>query len=202
MNITLIYQIRYSSKATLTKYLPGDVSYKGYLDEFMVFPLDHIIPFEITKVDDIKVLLIETTSPLYNTENHVKNAQEEITRLIEDKCNSMTIEVIEAPHESSKKTLGKIYRDICRSIVENSAVYADVTFGAKYLPIITFCALNYAEKYLNCEVRQLLYGLYNNNKNGFGEMIDFTTLYVLNTFGAIFDGSKTIFDSFCERLLK
>ena len=46
------------------------------------------------------------------------------------------------------------------------------------------------------------YGLYNNNKNGFGEMIDFTTLYVLNTFGAIFDGSKTIFDSFCERLLK
>ena len=65
-----------------------------------------------------------------------------------------------------------------------------------------FCVLNYAEKYLECTVSRLIYGLFDTRKENPGTMVDFTTLYLLNSFGAMFDGSKASFDTFVGNILK
>lgn len=201
MDITLIYLLRIRMKLEITKYLPVDNNFKSYIDKKVIFPLNHIIQGEISLDDNVNVILIETTSPERNTIKFVDEAKSEIISLLQGKCKNLTFDIVKAPYTSSRLELGNIYKNLCSAIKPNSAIYADVTFGPKYLPIITFCSLNYSEKYLGCEVRQLLYGLFDENKTKRAEISDFTTLYLLNSFGSIFNGSKESFDSFANTLL-
>ena len=69
------------------------------------------------------------------------------------------------------------------ALILNSQIYADITFGPKPLPMILMCALSFAEKFLNCDVKSVIYGKVNfddNNKVTSPELYDVTSLYYLN----------------------
>lgn len=202
MKITLIYPVWYSLNLEKTKFKPTSDSGEPYLDEKVCFPMNHIVRNLVSKDDDVDILLIKTESASRNTDSNVIQAKEEITNILNGYCRSLNFKTINAPYASSPKELGQIYLDTCGMIAPESRIHADLTFGAKYMPLILFCVLNYAEKYLDCDVSHILYGLFDNHRGNEGTMVDFTGLYLLNTFGAIFDGSKENFDDFAHNLLK
>ena len=41
---------------------------------------------------------------------------------------------------------------------EKAHVIADITYGPKDLPIVLFTAMNFAEKFLDCEIDNIVYG--------------------------------------------
>ena len=201
MKITLIYPLRYRMNLKKTKYLPGENDFEEYIDEEMVFPLNHIIRGLIEAESSIEVILVKTVSPERNSNEAEAEAREEIKRILTDRSQDINFKVIETPYASKKKMLGKIYKDIIKVITPGSIIFADMTFGAKYMPLILFCVLNYAEKYLSCEIGRIFYGLFDSIRDNPGVIVDFTTLYLLNSFGTMFDGSKKSFDEFSGRIL-
>ena len=202
MKKTIVYPIRFSINHKKTIYKTGENEFKEYINQKMIFPLNHVILNYIEEDDEVCVLLVETIHPDRNTEEFVSDAKEEINATLLGHCKSVEYKNIKTPYASTKEELGQIYKSLCEAISPNSNVFVDFTFGPKYMPLILFCVLNYVEKYLECSISKLIYGLFDTKKEDPGTMVDFTTLYLLNTFGAMFDGSKSSFDTFVGKILE
>lgn len=202
MKKTIIYPIRITINHVKTIYHTGENEFKKYLNEKVTFPLNHVILNDIAEDDEISVLLVETMHPERETEKFAAEAKDEIISILSGHCKSIEFKDIKIPYASTKEQLGQIYKSLCAEIVPASNVLVDFTFGIKYMPLILFCVLNYAEKYLDCTISRLIYGLLDTKKGNPGTMVDFTTLYLLNSFGAMFDGSKSSFDAFVGKILK
>lgn len=202
MKKTIVYPIRFSIRHDKIIYHAGENEFEEYINEKMTFPLDHVILNDISEEDDICAILVETIHPERNTDEFVAEAKEEISNTLSGHCKSIEFKVVKIPYASKKEELGHIYKSLCKEIVPNSNIFVDFTFGPKYLPLILFCVLNYAEKYLECTINRLIYGLFDTRRENPGTMVDFTTLYLLNSFGAMFDGSKSSFDTFVGKILK
>lgn len=202
MKKTIIYPIRFRIRHDKTIYNAGENEFEEYVSEKMTFPLNHVIQNDVSKDDEICVLLVRTDHPERETKKYAEEAKEEISNILSGHCKSIEFKDITTPYASTKEELGQIYKSLCKEIVPASNVFVDFTFGPKYMPLILFCVLNYAEKYMNCTISRLIYGLFDTRRENSGTMVDFTTLYLLNTFGAMFDGSKSSFDTFVGKILK
>lgn len=205
MKKTIVYPIKYSIRYEKTLYLAGENEFKDYINEKMIFPLNHVILNDVSADDEIRVILVKTIHPdrELDAKQNIAEAKEEIGNLLSGRCKAIEYKVIEIPLATKKEDLGKIYKSLCKEIVPSSNVFVDFTFGQRYMLIILFCVLNYAEKYLGCTISRMIYGLYDSKKlDTPGTMLDLTTLYLLNSFGAMFDGSKSSFDTFVGKILK
>ena len=67
-------------------------------------------------------------------------------------------------------------------IEDNSQLFADITYGQKPLPMVLMCVLSFAEKFLNCDVKSVVYGKVNFTGENISnpELYDVTSLYYLN----------------------
>ena len=202
MKITLIYPLRFRLNFEKTKYKPGENKFNNYIDEFVVFPINHVLADFIPEKSLVEVILIETLAPNRNTSTIIEEAKEEISGKLEKLKAEYIFKIIEAPYADTKNRLANIYENLCANISSKSKILIDMTYGPKYMPLVLFCVLNYAEKYLDCEIVKIYYGLFDNIKGNNGTMVDFTPLYLLNTFGTIFDGAKESFDNFSTNILK
>ncbi len=207
MKKTLIYATPFRWKALNRRYIP-DYQTDAYSGEKVLFPMDGIIKAEITEEDDVSVIFVQTIDDNENVEKHkdtdgfVERGKNEISGLLEDACRSLSFSVIKVRFNSTSKDIINLYKEVCGRIAENSVCYADVTFGEKYIMMLIFCALNYAEKYLGCEVAQLLYGRFNGDNAKDAWLIEFTPLYLLNSLGQMFDGPRKNFDSLVDNLVE
>lgn len=202
MKTTLIYPIRYRFNSTPSTYLPGDNEFEIYDPEPVLYPIDHVITGLVDTASEIEVILVQTCSESRNTDDYVEEAKKEIGNKLESHSRKINFKTIRTPFASTRAELSEAYKKIRDSISPNSNISADLTYGPKYMPLIMFCILNYAEKYLNCEIQKIYYGFFEGKKECPSYIVDFTTLYLLNSFGIMFDGSKSSFDSFAENILK
>ena len=65
----------------------------------------------------------------------------------------------------------------------NEDIAAKISYGPKPLPMILICVLSFAEKFLNCDVKSVVYGKVSfgqDNKACSPELFDVTSLYYLN----------------------
>lgn len=202
MKATLIYPIRYRFKSEKAVYLPGDSQFELYDQEPVFYPINHIIKGLVNSSDEIEVILVQTISETRTTDEYVDDAKKEIYEKLSSCNENIKFKIVKVPFASTKEGLGEAYKKIRSSITPNSNIYADLTFGAKYMPLILFCVFNYAEKYLSCEIKKLYYGFYEGDNSTPNYIVDFTTLYLLNNFGIMFDGTRSSFDSFSDTILK
>lgn len=202
MKTTLIYPVRYRYNSKPETYLAGDNKFEKYDSESVLFPINHVISGLVENESDIDVILVQTYSESRNTDAYVEDAKKEIAKKLETHNAEITYTTVKVPFASSKLEMAEAYTRIRNSISPDSNIFTDLTFGPKYMPLIMFCVLNYAEKYLNCEIQKIYYGFYEGKEGSPSYIVDFTTLYLLNSFGIMFDGSKSNFDSFAENILK
>ncbi len=207
MKKTLIYVTPFRWKALDRKYVP-DFKTDAYSNEKVLFPMNGIIKHEISPEDDVDVIFVQTIDDNKNpaksrdTDEFVNRGKEEILSLLKDACRSLTFKIVRVRFHSVSEDIINLYKEVCGKIEEGSVCYADVTFGEKYIMMLIFCALNYAEKYLGCEVSQLLYGRFDGDNEKDAYLIEFTPLYLLNSLGQMFDGSRKNFDSLVDTLVR
>jgi hypothetical protein len=97
------------------------------------------------------------------------------------------------PFEGTRKTFDEILQALIAEIKEDTEIIADITYGSKMQPILLFSALNFAEKYFNADIKNIIYGKVNfvpdpNNPDPRARKIpknpviyDLTPLYYLNS---------------------
>ena len=95
----------------------------------------------------------------------------------------ISYETLESEFKETKDIHETRLKEILDKIEENTEIYADITYGPKPLPMILMCVISFAEKFLNCEVKSVIYGKVDfddNDKPCNPELYDVTSLYYLN----------------------
>lgn len=148
----------------------------------VIYPINAILADTISKQDEIKVILLRTENA---TENNKKNSELFIQELdsINSKINAkITYDILDSEFKETKNNHEFRLKQMIDKIEDGSQLFADITYGPKPLPMIIMCVLSFAEKFLNCDVKSVVYGKVNfiGEKISNPELYDVTSLYYLN----------------------
>lgn len=152
------------------------------VDVPVYYPINALLGKTILKDDEIKVILLVKN----DSQNHgKKNA----SAFIEELLNTNTVEakidykIIETDFSEEQSVHESLMSKIVDEIEDNSHILCDITYGPKDLPIVLFSVLNFAEKYLNCEIENIIYGqaTFVDGKPTDTKLCDMSPLYYLNS---------------------
>ena len=149
----------------------------------VIFPINAIIAETLKKNDDIKVILLRTLDETGNGGKNCGLFMQELDTINVDIGAKISYETLDLEFKETKDNHETRLKAMLDKVEENSQIFADITFGPKPLPMILMCVLSFAEKFLNCDVKSVIYGKVSfdqDNKAGSPELFDITSLYYLN----------------------
>lgn len=118
--------------------------------------------------------------------NYIKNLELFRSELVAiNKGIGAQIEYVVVDTEFSEKRV--VHEQLMGKLVEaldiGSHILVDMTYGPKDLPIVVFTALNFAEKFLECQIDNILYGKadFVDGKAINTEICDMSPLYYLSS---------------------
>lgn len=151
-------------------------------DKPVIYPINAVLADTIKKDDEIKVILLRTENL---TENNQKNSDlfiQELNSINLDIGAKITYEVLDSEFKETKDNHELRLKQMIDKIEDCSELFADITFGPKPLPMILMCVLSFAEKFLKCDVKSVVYGKVNFTGENISnpELYDVTSLYYMN----------------------
>ncbi len=165
-----------------TKYEVADNT-MNVSDQKFRYPLNAYLQKNIAAGEEAKIVLIAQKDSLSRYEQNVVDFTNEVNDINKSIGAKIEIKVLVADFSFEKVAHHDLLDAIVDEIEEDSVITADITYGPKDVPIVTFAALNFAEKYLNCEVNRILYG--KADLNEFGKPVnniwDLSTTYYINS---------------------
>lgn len=154
----------------------------NYSKEVM-FPINAILAESLKKDDEVRVILLRTKDKAGNSGRNSGLFMQELDEINSEIGAKISYETLDSEFKETKDIHEKRLQDMLDKIEEHTEIYADITYGPKPLPMILMCVLSFAEKFLNCDVKSVVYGKVDfddNNKPCNPELYDVTSLYYLN----------------------
>jgi hypothetical protein len=151
------------------------------------FPINAVLAKSIKSGDELKVILIVTRDENNISRDNIGIFRSELEKINIDEHIGAKInyDTIEIPYEPTKDTVDRFLAELINKIPADADVFADITYGMKPTPMIVFCALNFAEKFCNASIKNIIYGKVERNpetkemtKNP--KIFDITPLFYLN----------------------
>lgn len=168
------------SELTAMKYTgTGNVNSK--YDKPVIFPVNAVLAENIQTDDEVKVILLQTHSIGYNGKNSGL-FMDELDAINEEIGAKITCEMLDSGFIETKDTHAQRLNAMLDKVEEGSQIFCDITYGPKPLPMILMCVLSFAEKFLQCDIKNIVYGKVNfvDGKAENPELYDITSLYYLN----------------------
>lgn len=137
----------------------------------------------ITKDDEFKVVLLAKTDEFSHCNKNIDIFKSELEKIIESTGATAEYTVIYTEFSEEKEVHEDLLIKIVDELEEDANIMADITFGSKDLPIVLFSALNFAEKFFNCTIDNIIYGQANfkDGKPINTKICDMVALYYLNS---------------------
>lgn len=154
----------------------------NYSKEVM-FPINAILAESLKKDDEVRVVLLRTQDKAGNCGRNSGFFMQELDAINSEIGAKISYETLDSEFKETKDIHEKRLQNMLDKIEEHTEIYADITYGPKPLPMILMCVLSFAEKFLNCDVKSVVYGKVDfddNNKPCNPELYDVTSLYYLN----------------------
>lgn len=165
------------------RYISNDQSLPVSEQAYM-YPINSFLSQTITKDDELKVILLIKN----DGKDFYKSNMDTFMQEMDNHCKNIGLKVeyvpIDTTFDQKKSTHEELMKRLIDEIDINSHIMIDITYGPKDLPVVIFTALNFAEKFLNCEIDNIIYGqaeFDESNKVKKGEICDMTPLYYLNS---------------------
>ncbi len=157
MNKTIICGIPMKEDIDKVVYVSDDKSLP-VSEEAVQYPINSFLKETATKEDHFSVILLVKTNLYSASEKNLQRFQDEFTNAISLTGASADFCVIRSDFSEAKNVHEKLLGDIIDKIEVGSQILVDLTYGPKDLPVVIFTALNFAEKFLNCEIENIIYG--------------------------------------------
>lgn len=157
MNKTLLCNIKMKNRATKTVYASEDESMPVSNTEVR-YPVTSFFEETLTPDDAVTAILIVKNDDNGETETNIADCKEEMSEMASKIGVELNYKIIYTDFKETLKTHEKLLMDLIEILEENTKITADMTYGPKDLAIVLFGALNFAEKYMNCEVENIIYG--------------------------------------------
>ena len=158
------------------------IEYEGAVS----FPVNSVLAKTMQKGETVKVVRLMTDAGTSKQNAERFQAElESINRTIE--ANLSFYDIVESFTED-KETHEMRFRQLLDFPEPGSEIIADITYGQKTLPIVLFCALHFAEKFFNANIKYIIYGKVEFErgqiKAGTQVLYDLTPLYYLDSLTA------------------
>jgi len=148
------------------------------------FPVNAVLAKTLQKGEQGKVLFLSTSG---GTENYSKNNIElfktELTKINAGIGADLSWEIIDVPFDPQIEVFEQLVSGIIAKFEKNCQIIADITYGIKPLPMILICALQFAEKYFDASILNIIYGkaeFNQQNKPINPKLYDISSLFYLN----------------------
>lgn len=148
------------------------------------FPINAILANTLKKQDDVKVVLLLKKAKEDMSEHNAQVFMQELDEINQNIGANIEYVTLTSDFVESAAEQEKVFRAAIDQMEERSEVYVDITYGPKSLPIIMFAALNFAEKFMQVNVKGIVYGKVEFGPNATmsnPELYNVTTLYYINS---------------------
>lgn len=122
------------------------------------YPINTFLKMTVDKGDFFKVVLILKADTYSAAEQNLKDFQAEFLEAISSCGATAEFCVIRSNFDETRNVHVKLLNEIIEEITVGSKILVDLTYGPKDLPIVIFTALGFAEKFLDCEIDNIIYG--------------------------------------------
>lgn len=149
----------------------------------VMFAINAVLADSLQKNDEVRVVLLRTLDKAGNSGKNSGLFMQELDAINDEIGARITYETLDSEFKETKDIHETRLKEMLDKIEENTEIYADITYGPKPLPMILMCVISFAEKFLNCDVKSVVYGKVDfddNNKPCNPELYDVTSLYYLN----------------------
>jgi len=144
-------------KVAKTVYLSEDnslpVSEKPYR-----YPINSFLAQTVSDKDELKIILLIKKDGNAFYEKNTEDYRQEIEDICKDKGAKAAIVPIDTAFSQDKENHEQLMGRLIDEIDTSAHILVDITYGPKDLPIVIFSALNFAEKFLKCEIDNIVYG--------------------------------------------
>lgn len=166
-----------------TGYASTGNSLKVSSDKFL-YPVSAFLSENMVSGQEYKVLLIMKRDSFNRYEQNISDFKEEIEAVAASKGGVLEVVPVLTDFSQRRAVHEGLLETIVEHIEEGSNILADITYGPKDVPFVVFAALNFAEKFLNCEINHIIYGKADfDNKNApvNTEVWDLAPIYFINS---------------------
>jgi hypothetical protein len=145
--------------------------------------------------DEIKVFLLETKGGENAGEENAKLFKEELDHFNQNIGAKINYETLSNAFDPSKTNFQFMFKALIKELEQGAEIYADVTFGPKPLAFLLFTVLQFAEKFFDCSIGNIVYSKVEFRKGEIipgSEMIyDITPLYLMNSFTNMIESTSS-----------
>lgn len=181
MKKTIICNITMQQNNQKCVYQSDDLSLPSSNRE-VYYPINAYLEKTLAKYDEVKVLLLIKKDAHGNYQENVEEFVTEINEINKEIGAKIEIKYLETDFTEKKSVHEQLMSRIINEIEDGSHILADITYGPKDLPIVLFAALNFADKFLDCEIDNIIYGFasFVDGKPTDTKLCDMIPLYYLN----------------------
>lgn len=182
MKKTIICNIPMRENVDLSVYKSDDLSLP-VSDRAVRYPINAFLEKTLSPEDEIKVLLLVKKDEYSHYEKNANDFIEELKVINNDINSKIEFKIIDTNFEQKQSVHEELMAKIIDEIDVDTHIIADITYGSKDMPIVLFSAMGFAEKFLRCEIDNIIYGQANfeNGKVVNTKICDMIPLYYLNS---------------------
>lgn len=182
MKKIIVCNIPMKENVDLSVYKSDDLSLPAS-NRAVRYPINAFLEEELSANDDIKVLLLVKKDKYSHYEKNTTDFIDELNDINKEIKAKIEYKLIDTEFKQTQAIHEQLMASIIDEIDVNSHILADITYGSKDMPIVLFSALNFAEKFLDCEIENIIYGQANfvDGKVVNTRICDMMPLYCLNS---------------------
>ena len=182
MKKTIICNIPMRENVDLSVYKSDDLSLP-VSNRAVRYPINTFLKKTLSTEDEIKVLLLVKKDEYSHYEKNAHDFIEELRDINSDINSKIEFKIIDTNFEQRQSVHEELMTKIIDEIDADTRILADITYGSKDMPIVLFSAMGFAEKFLRCEIDNIIYGQANfeNGKVVNTKICDMIPLYYLNS---------------------
>ena len=164
------------------KYMCDDKSFP-LIDSEVIYPVNSLLGGIIKKDEHLKVLLLAKNGEHSVSCENCERFKCELESINKSIGAKIEYKIIETDFKQTLSVHSELMGKIVDEIDNESHLLVDITYGSKDIPIVEFSALNFAQKFLNCEIENIVYGQsdFVDNKPVNTKICDMSPLYYMNS---------------------
>lgn len=157
MKKTVICNIPMKERIDKVLYTSDDASLP-VAERMVRFPICAFLEKTLSADDELEVIILVKKDRYGHYEKNVELFKTELTEANTNIGAAINYCEIDTDFEQTKSVHEQLMGQIVDAFSVGSHILVDITYGPKDLPIVIFYALNFAEKFLDCTVDNIVYG--------------------------------------------
>jgi hypothetical protein len=158
-------------------------------DGEVIFPVNAVLAKTMKKGEKVRIVLLSKDDVEGNSAINAGMFQKELNEINRTIGADIEYTTLASKFVETRDVHEGLLRDMIAKLEDGAEIIGDVTYGPKPLPIIMFAVMNFAEKFFNAKIQNIVYGKVDFVDDGSGTgktkpinpvLYDLVPLYYLN----------------------